>query len=309
MKPTLKPAASETSQETQHAVTIGIAKAALERAFKAAGIADGRKDARILIAHACGLTSAQIVAHPEYPLEPAVQETLIEFQRRRLRHEPVSRILSEREFWGHAFEISADVLDPRADSETVIETVLSILAEEDRTNAPLRLLDIGTGSGCLLLSLLRELPLATGVGSDISHAALQVAKRNAVRLEVSARVDFVCGDALDAIAGPFDLVISNPPYIRSGDIPHLMADVRRYDPDCALNGGSDGLNIYRRITSGLIDVVPDGWVVLETGAGQSNDIADMLVKAGFIACAQDASVYRDLAGHDRCVAAKARNRA
>ncbi len=176
--------------------------------------------------------------------------------------------LAQREFYGRRFALSSATLDPRPDSETLIEAALGIAAREGWRERSIRILDVGTGTGCLLLTLLAELPLATGVGTDISGEALQTAARNATSLGVAERVHFAQADALGGIDGPFDLVVSNPPYIASGDIAGLSTEVRKYDPRVALDGGADGLDIYRRIIADLGRVLR-GWVIFEGRCGAS----------------------------------------
>lgn len=281
----------------------------LASAFRRAGIDAARRDAQLLVAHAAHLSTAQVIAHPEHPLSRSACEWLLDARTRRLHREPVSRIIAQRQFWGQRLEISPAVLDPRPDSETVVDAVLEIIAQAGLSDAPIRLLDVGTGSGCLLLALLQELPGAFGIGSDISEPALAIARKNAHSLGLQARAEFACINALEAVGGPFDIVISNPPYLRSDEFHSLEPEVRRFDPALALDGGADGLDVYRQIASRLLHVAPNGWVALEIGVGQARNVADLLTAAGFISQPDGVRIYRDLAGHERCVAAKARNRA
>jgi release factor glutamine methyltransferase len=197
--------------------------------------------------------------------------------------------------------LSTATLDPRPDSETLIDAALGLAAEEGWGNAPIRILDIGTGTGCLLLTLLAELPRATGLGTDISEAALTAARQNAQALGVADRAAFARHDMLDGIAGPFGLVISNPPYIASADIPALAPEVHRYDPRAALDGGPDGLDFYRRIANGL-EGVRGGWVLLELGMGQADAVALLLQQAFVKTLHAELRRYDDLGGHTRCVA-------
>ena len=192
--------------------------------------------------------------------------------------------------------MSPATLDPRPDTETVIEPALDIVTRAGWRERPIRILDIGTGSGCLLLTLLAELPLATGVGTDIAASALEVAALNAASLGLAARISFALADMLDGIDGPFDLVISNPPYIPSADIAGLSAEVRRYDPGGALDGGEDGLDFYRRIIAG-VPRVGAGCVIFEVGAGQADDVA-LLLEQAFVKTRQaQLSRHADLGGH------------
>jgi release factor glutamine methyltransferase len=281
--------------------TLGGAARAAQQSLAAAGIDGAGRDARLLVAAASGCTTADIIAYPERPLSDAVLLRLEETVKRRAAHEPVSRILGEREFYGRSFRLSPATLDPRADSETLIEAALAIAEREGWRERPIRILDIGTGTGCLLLTLLAELPHATGLGTDVSRDALATAAANAERLGLAGRADFEMHDVFDGVSGSFDLVISNPPYIASGEIAGLSRDVREYDPLAALDGGQDGLDLYRRIAEGL-DRVLKGWVVLEVGAGQAESVAVLLHQAFVKTRQAEVSSYCDLGGHTRCVA-------
>ena len=215
---------------------------------------------------------------------------------RRARHEPVSRILGEREFWSMPFGLNEATLDPRPDSETLVEVAARILHEKPKP----RILDLGTGSGCLLLALLYEVPDATGLGIDIAPRAVEQAEANAKRLELADRARFEVGNWLDNVEGKFDVVLSNPPYIPSGDIPGLMPEVRDHDPRRALDGGADGLDIYRLLTSRVRAVLkPDGFLMFEVGQGQAEDVASICRKAGMTGIVN----YRDFNGVERCVVA------
>jgi release factor glutamine methyltransferase len=219
----------------------------------------------------------------------------------------VSRILGARDFYGRSFAISPATLDPRPDSETLIEAALDIAREEGWTSRPLGILDVGTGSGCLLLTLLCELPQATGTGSDISAAALEVARGNARRLGLSHRVDWLLADALEKITGPFHMLVTNPPYVRSADIQRLDPEVRLFDPAGALDGGADGLEVYRRLVPRIPSAIPDGWVVLEVGHDQADAVAAMLAGLGRSIDAAEIRIRRDVSGKRRCVAVRTRN--
>ncbi len=181
------------------------------------------------------------------------------YRRRRLAREPVSRIVGSREFWGRDFLIGPDVLDPRPETETLIETALDVLRQQGRLAEPVSLLDLGTGSGCILLTLLAELPQAWGIGVDRSLGAIEIARENARKLGVDGRSAFVLADWAEPFCGPFDLILSNPPYIKSEEIAGLAEDVRRYDPASALDGGADGLEAYRRIakSQSRLCVIPE----------------------------------------------------
>jgi release factor glutamine methyltransferase len=221
----------------------------------------------------------------------------------------VSRILGERGFYGRTFRITSATLDPRPCTETVIEAALAIAAREGWRERPIRILDIGTGSGALLLTLLAELPLARGVGTDISTDALSAAQANAAYLGVASRALFLNRRSLDGIAGDgiegtFDLMVSNPPYIPSGDIAALDPDVRDYDPLGALDGGEDGLEIYRELAAGFVQLVPKGWVLLEVGAGQAEAVERIFREVAGEGCLGEVSLWQDLGQHTRCVAIK-----
>jgi len=271
--------------------------------LQSAGVEDPGTDARRLAAAALGVSAAELLSRPERPLSIDETERLRRYAERRSRREPVSRIVGARDFCGRSFAVSPATLDPRPDSETLIEAALDIVRSAGRMGAPLRLLDVGTGSGCLLLTLLCELPHAWGVGTDISEPALSVARANACRLGVAGRAAWLAADVLDGISGGFDLLIANPPYVRTGEIAGLEPEVRDFDPLAALDGGADGLRFYRRIAAGISAVVPDGWVVLEVGHDQADAVSELLV-SGPGADRGGQRSYRDVTGRRRCVAVR-----
>lgn len=252
-------------------------------ALTAAGIDNVRFEARLLLSHATGLTIEQLISRGPDAAPATAAATLRELTARRVRREPMAYILGEREFWGLPFKVSPAVLIPRPDSETVIETVLDLLPDRSRK---LRILDLGLGSGCLLLTLLREYPQATGVGIDASEAALAVARGNAEALGVAPRARLSSGDWRQAgwsnrLEGPFDLLVSNPPYIESAVVDGLMPEVAAHEPRLALDGGADGFAAYRIIAAEAPRlVVPGGWAVVEAGEGQAPDIAALFGAAG-----------------------------
>lgn len=272
-------------------------------ALTSAGIDNVRFEARLLLAQAAGLSVEQLVARGGDPAPAATATALRELTARRVRREPMAYILGEREFWGLPFKVSPAVLVPRPDSETLIETALALLPDRTR---PLRLLDLGVGSGCLLLTLLREYPEATGVGLETSEAALAIARENAEALGVASRARLVEGDWrqpgwTERLEGPFDLVVSNPPYIESRAIDGLMPEVARHEPRLALDGGVDGLDAYRLIAAaGARLIVPGGWLLVEGGEGQAADISGIFAAAGL----SPSSPRKDLAGVERVVPAK-----
>jgi release factor glutamine methyltransferase len=261
----------------------------------AAGVEQARLDARLLLAKALGVTNSWLFNHADGPLlDQSAFAALIE--RRRAR-EPMSLILGHREFWSLDFTVTRDTLAPRPDSETLIEAVLSELP--DRT-CPLSLLDLGTGTGCLLLSLLSELPAARGIGVDRDPKALVVAQGNGERLGFAGRVEFIRSDWWQNIGGRHDVIVSNPPYIPSGEIGRLDPEVAAFEPLGALDGGADGLDAYRFLVSGAADfLAQDGIIAFEVGAGQAADVAALLTGAGFSV----RNIRRDLAGIERCVVA------
>jgi release factor glutamine methyltransferase len=282
-------------------MTLGGAARAAQQALSAAGVEDPGRDARLITAAAAGVSTAEIIGRPEQQVSSEAQARLRQMIERRCAREPVSRILGEREFYGRRFILSEATLDPRADSETLIGAALELAAQEGWGEAPIHILDIGTGTGCLLLTLLAELPNATGLGTDISEAALTTARQNAQALGLAHRAAFARHDMLDGVTGAFDLVVSNPPYIASAEIRSLAPEVRQYDPQAALDGGPDGLDFYRRIATGL-ETVLRGWVVLELGMGQADAVALQLQQAFVKTRRAEVRRYEDLGGHTRCVA-------
>jgi len=278
--------------------TIG---AALDRgaaALAAAGFDEARRRARRLLGAALGVSPSEIVAHPERAIVGAQCERLAGMLRRMLAREPLSRILGTREFWGLELLLSADALDPRPETETVVEAVLAHLPERDR---PYRFLDLGTGSGCLLLALLSEYRHARGIGIDLAPGAARIARDNAARLGFGARASFAVGDWGAAAAGRFDAIVANPPYIASATIPRLPPEVRDYDPLLALDGGRDGLAAYRAIAADLPRLLaPGGLFAAEIGAGQRDAVAAILGGAGLAIT----GVVPDLAGLPRCLLAR-----
>lgn len=279
------------------------ASAALTRALDAGGIEGAARDARLLLIEALGISGTDLLREPERRLSEAEAAKLADFARRRAGHEPVSRILGTRGFYGRCFRITPATLDPRPCTETVVEAALEIVDREGWRARPIRILDIGTGSGALLVTLLAELPLATGVGTDISDAALAIAQDNAERLGVASRATFCKRRTLDGIAETFHLLVSNPPYIPTADIATLAPEVRDFDPLGALDGGTDGLDLYRALAAGLRTCVPAGWVLVEVGAGQAPDVEAIFRRAGGDAVLE-ARLWKDLGQHTRCVAVR-----
>ncbi len=238
----------------------------------AAGIEDPRREARILLAATLGTDAAGLLTIAD--VDPAGFEMALV---RREAREPMAYILGRREFWGLSFMTSAATLIPRPDSETLIEAALAALPDRAAVR---RILDLGTGTGCLLLAALHEFPSAFGVGVDIAPAAAALAARNAAALNLAARAAFLAGDWARSLDATFDLVLSNPPYIQTTDLPGLMPEVARFEPTTALDGGPDGLMAYRLILPHLQRLLaPGGIAVLELGAGQADEVA-RLAEAG-----------------------------
>lgn len=266
-------------------------------ALKAAGIAGARRDARILLTAVLGLESNANL--PDKTLTRGQARKFAAMVKRRAKREPVSRILGRRDFWTLTLKLNKDTLDPRPDSETVVETVLAHL--KDRARA-YRLLDLGTGTGCLLLALLAELPNATGLGVDIAPGAVKAARANAGAAGLAGRARFAVGDWSAGARGRFDVILANPPYIPSGDIAGIEPEVARHDPLRALDGGRDGLAAYRAILKGLPErLAPHALVAFELGQGQAKQVARLLNAKRL----QVLETRRDLAGHDRCIIATA----
>jgi release factor glutamine methyltransferase len=251
------------------------------QSFRLAGMDSPEVDARLLIGHAMQLDRAQLITQSDRILETREVDAISALAARRLKHEPVARILGGKEFWSLMLNVTPDVLVPRPDTETVVEAALDFVVRDGLRMERLRVLDIGTGSGALLLALLSELPNAFGTGTDISTAALDVARGNAERNGLAARCTFVVCDIAAGLEGPFDLIVSNPPYVAHGDIAALAPEVRDYDPAVALDGGSDGLDGYRAIAGDARRLLaPSGRLIVELGAGQEGAVRALFTKAG-----------------------------
>ncbi len=288
--------------------TLTAAAARLEEA----GVEDPRRDARLLIAAALEVGPEHLIAHSERALEDAEVARIEASMARRAAREPVSRILGRRGFWSLEFEITPHTLDPRPDSETLVGAVLERIGAQGLAQglggAPLTILDLGTGSGCLLLALLSELPAATGLGLDISAAALDVARRNARKLGLSHRARFAVGDWAEdwdgdwnsGLNGSWQVIVSNPPYITEAEIGELAPEVARYDPRMALTAGFDGLDAYRKLLPRAARLLERGGVLaLEVGRGQQDAVTALLAASGFTSLGRT----RDLGGIERCLLA------
>ena len=238
------------------------------------GVESAALDARLLLCHVAGISHETLVVRGDEPATDKARSEYLTLIERRAAGEPVARMVGEKEFWGLTFKIGPDTLVPRPDSECIVEAALEVVPDKA---APLRILDLGTGTGCLLLALLSELPNARGVGIDISGGALDVARANAASLELGARAMFARGNWTEGIEGPFDIIISNPPYIPAGDIDALMTDVREHDPLRALDGGADGLDCYRIILKQAPALLAEGGhVVLETAPDLYAELSEMV---------------------------------
>lgn len=270
------------------------------KVLAASGAESPRLDARLLLSAAIECEPHKLLMCGESRLSEGQSEVFLKYVERRSAGEPVSRILGQREFWSLPFLLSPDTLDPRPDSETVVETALSLIS--NRKTSHLSVLDIGTGTGCLLLSLMSELSFANGVGTDIAVGAVNTARANALALGMIERSAFLVGDLVDAVKGSFGLILSNPPYIRSDALSGLQREVLLYDPQRALDGGVDGLSVYRRIAAELGRLLtPDGIIVLEVGYDQEVAVRSILEVSGLVRIAS----HRDLSGHVRCISAAA----
>jgi release factor glutamine methyltransferase len=264
----------------------------------AAGIEGARFEAWLLLAAAAGRARAELMAGAAATLEPEQTARLDELVRRRLAREPIAYILGEKEFWSLTFEVGPAVLIPRPETETVVQAVLHEI--ENRT-AALRILDLGSGSGCLLLALLSELPEATGLGIDHSAAALALAERNAKRLGLSGRSRFRAGHWGENLEERFDLIVSNPPYVTENAWTGLQPEIREFEPKAALVAGPDGLAAYRALAPDCARLLaPDGLCALEIGYGQGDGVTEILRRHRL----QVTRRYPDLAGIERCLVAR-----
>jgi release factor glutamine methyltransferase len=269
----------------------------VRKRLEAAGVETPVLDARLLLEAGAGVSRLDIVTDPRRPVSEAQVAAVDVLTKRREAREPVAHIIGRRHFWTLELAVSPAVLIPRPETEFLVEFALKTIAHE----ATARVLDLGVGSGAILLAVLSDRPHATGIGLDISSAALAVARANAEALGLSDRIEWVEGDWDAPLSGVFDLVLSNPPYIASNEIAALAPEVARYEPHLALDGGSDGLDAYRTIVARLPQLLrPDGAFAFEVGQGQAEAVGALLEAAGFIVAAP----IRDLAGIPRVVAGK-----
>ncbi|WP_204362763.1 peptide chain release factor N(5)-glutamine methyltransferase [Litorivita pollutaquae] len=268
---------------------------AMALAIGRAALGDDReRDARALLAHAAGITPSRLMMLDVEAFDAALMQCYADALSRRSLGEPVSKITGKRAFWNHDFIVTADVLDPRPDTETLVAKALERPFE--------RILDLGTGSGCILLSLLAERGEAQGVGVDLSEPALDVARANAAAIGVVDRVQWLHGDWFDAVTGRFDLIVSNPPYIAAEEMAELDREVRDHDPAMALTPGGDGLDPYRIIAAQAGSYLhPNGRLIVEMGWQQGPQVAAILSASGW----RDVAIWPDLEGRDRAVSATA----
>ena len=272
----------------------------IAQTFRAAGIDDADVDARVLAGHALHLDRARLVSQSDRVLEAREVNAISGLAARRLKREPVSRILGRKEFWSLALAITSDVLVPRPETETVVEGALDFVVRNGLRMEKLRILDIGTGSGALLVALLNELPNATGIGTDISRAALEAAQINVAQFGFESRSSLIACDMAAGVQGQFDLVVSNPPYIARGEIASLAPEVRDYDPMMALDGGDDGLTAYRSISADAKRILAQGGrLFVEMGAGQEPVVRELFTNAGLVV----GIARNDLAGTPRVLGA------
>ena len=291
-----------TTDEAFAGQPVEAVRRALAARFKSGGIDSAELDARMLVGAVLGLDLTGMITAAGRQLTPGESAHLEQFARRRLAGEPIARILGNKEFWGLPLQLSAATLVPRPDTETVVELALEILRADGSADRPLRIADLGTGSGAILLALLSEFRSALGFGTDISEEALRTAHDNAARLGLSDRAVFIPCDYATGLSGAFDLIVSNPPYIRSADIEGLATEVRDHDPRAALDGGTDGLDAYRALIPQAASLLaPSGALVVEAGQGQSNQINALMTAAGLTTTN---APRPDLAGIPRAVWAR-----
>ncbi|MBS7541136.1 peptide chain release factor N(5)-glutamine methyltransferase [Ancylobacter lacus] len=273
--------------------------AATTARLRAAGLDEPAREARLLVKAALGLTDADLIARDEVAVEDGHIVHLTALTSRRAGGEPLARLTGRREFWSLDLALSPDTLVPRPETEILVEAALAAFPERD---SPLRILDLGTGSGAILAALLAERPAAYGVGVDRAEGAARQASINLERLGFSGRFGILVGEWAQAIGARFDLVVSNPPYIVTSDIATLEREVREHDPHLALDGGADGLEAYRAIAAALPGLLaPGGRVVLELGAGQEAAVAGLLRARNLT----PTPARRDLAGIARAIVAEA----
>jgi len=279
---------------------------ALAQSFEQAGIHEGAAlDARLLMQHILKLDHNGIILHAARVLTEEEFCAALPLIHRRLRREPIARILGQREFWSLPFLIEEDTLEPRPDTETLVEAALSVVSDKKQT---LRVLDLGTGTGCVLLSLLHELKFATGLGVDVSPKAVETARANSAHLGLDQRSNFIVSDWFSCVDGVFDLIVANPPYISSNEIAKLEPEVALYDPLRALDGGDTGLKAYDTILTQISSYCGDHcWVLFECGANQADELMERLETSPFANNISNSLIRSDLAGIARVVGVEIRH--
>ena len=270
------------------------------RCLRVAGVESARLDAEVLLSQLLGIDKAELFLNLDAALKSEDETRFRELLLRRARQEPVAYITGRKEFWSLDFVVTPDVLIPRPETELVVEVALEH-ARRCSGRSQLQILDLGTGSGAIAISLAKELPQAKMAAVDVSAPALRVAQRNSERHGVANRIHFLGGDLFEYVDGEFDLIVSNPPYVRRGELSSLPAEIREWEPLTALDGGIDGLDCYRRITAEAHQhLVPGGGIILEIAADRGKAVADLLSRAG---CRTTSLLYQDYAGRDRVIAA------
>ena len=269
----------------------------------AAGIDSARLDAEVLLGHVLALTREQLIAADDLPISASQAQQFAALVQRRVNREPIAYLTGRQEFWSLDFHVTRDVLIPRSETERLVEIAITLVAELG-ANKSLRVLDIGTGCGAIAVSLAAELPFGEIVATDISPAALAVAQKNGALNEVADRITFLPGDWFAALGGQraFDLIVANPPYIRRAELATLEPEVSLWEPHDALDGGTDGLDCYRRITADAWQFLkPGGALALEIGAGMGREVCALFNRAGRY---REVGLFLDYAGRDRVVVAK-----
>jgi release factor glutamine methyltransferase len=283
--------------------TVREALGAVTTHLTAAGITDASVDARYLVAHALGVERAALLRAPERALDDDERARLADLLTRRAAREPISRIIGERAFYGLTLALNAETLDPRPDTETVVNVALALAARVDARDGPIKILDLGTGTGAIALALLAALPDAEATATDISPLALEMARRNAEHHGFADRIRFIRSHWLEDVRGRYHLIVSNPPYIPSGEITTLAPEVARWDPWAALDGGPDGLEAYRAILADTSRVLEaSGSAVFEVGHDQAAAVSAIALKHGLAAAPLNWPLLCDLGGNTRCVA-------
>jgi release factor glutamine methyltransferase len=280
--------------------SVAQARRAVAEQFREAGIESPELDARVLIGHALGLDHAGLATAATQQISDLTATQIERFSARRLAGEPVARIVGQKEFWSLPLTVTPAVLVPRPETEILVELALVLIDRDGARTRTLRIADLATGSGAILLALLSELPNACGIGTDIDAEALRVARSNAKQLGFDARATFLAADYGTALDGSFDLIVSNPPYVASADIATLAPEVREHDPRHALDGGADGIAAYRAITADAPRLLkPGGHLVVEIGAGQERAVSGLFAARGLAI----AGTRHDLSGVLRALAA------